>query len=481
MVFFFTFMLIALLAIAVGKRGYQRDFLKKQKKKSRWLSWLLPAGLWAFDVLSKKQTQSWKEQREWAEAIYVRENPDTQLRCQGAKQMAVFWICLFCAGIAGLAVSVLPDEKIEKTMLERPEFGETQTYHLVVDGLETEPQNITIEIDGQEPEPDGMKEVFDEAYESLQQEMLGENHSLREIRENLSLPASTIYGIRALWTSLTPEVIDSSGRITAEVIPDEGLEAELQVKLSYSMYEYYYEFSIRILPPEKNAAYYIHILQKKIDDANSSDRQSDVVLLPEQLEGKRLAYQIQSSQPVRMLPAVLILLPVLLSVMTRQKNKEAYDKRNRQLIQDYPAFVFELGIMIQCGMTVRSAWNRLAAEYEERISKCAGSRRFLYEEVLVTRNQIEAGESEAAAYGAFGRRCREHCYVRLGSNLEQNVRQGTSGLEGMLDQEMTQALEQRKNYALQEGERMETKMLFPMFLLLGLVMAVLIIPAFMSL
>lgn len=70
--------------------------------------------------------------------------------------------------------------------------------------------------------------------------------------------------------------------------------------------------------------------------------------------------------------------------------------------------------------------------------------------------------------------------MRLGNSLEQNIRQGISGLEQMLDQELTQALDQRKNQALQEGERMETKMLFPMFLLLGLVMAILMIPAFMN-
>lgn len=81
--------------------------------------------------------------------------------------------------------------------------------------------------------------------------------------------------------------------------------------------------------------------------------------------------------------------------------------------------------------------------------------------MLVTRNQIEAGVNEAAAYGAFGRRCRAHCYLKLGSSLEQNLRQGISGLEQQLDQELTQALEQRKNQAIQDGERMETKMLFP--------------------
>ena len=99
---------------------------------------------------------------------------------------------------------------------------------------------------------------------------------------------------------------------------------------------------------------------------------------------------------------------------------------------------------------------------------------------VVIGSDIDAVVGEAAAYGAFGRRCRAHCYLKLGSSLEQNLRQGISGLEQQLDQELTQALEQRKNQAIQDGERMETKMLFPMFLLLGLVMAIVMIPAFMS-
>ena len=205
-----------------------------------------------------------------------------------------------------------------------------------------------------------------------------------------------------------------------------------------------------------------------------------IVTLPENIEGKKLTYKTVQTQPIRLMPALFLLLPFILYEIARQKRKEAFENRNKQLIADYPNFVFELGLMIQCGLNVRTAWNRLTAEYEETKYKCKGYQRYLFEEMLVTRNQIEAGVNEAAAYGAFGRRCRAHCYLKLGSSLEQNLRQGISGLEQQLDQELTQALEQRKNQALQDGERMETKMLFPMFLLLGLVMAIVMIPAFMS-
>ena len=232
--------------------------------------------------------------------------------------------------------------------------------------------------------------------------------------------------------------------------------------------------------PKKDAQYYMMLLTKQLKDENNNTKTKSIVTLPENIEGKKLTYKTVQTQPIRLMPALFLLLPFILYEIARQKRKEAFENRNKQLIADYPNFVFELGLMIQCGLNVRAAWNRLTAEYEETQHKCKGYQRYLFEEMLVTRNQIEAGVNEAAAYGAFGRRCRAHCYLKLGSSLEQNLRQGISGLEQQLDQELTQALEQRKNQAIQDGERMETKMLFPMFLLLGLVMAIVMIPAFMS-
>lgn len=479
MVYFFSALIVLLLVSGFYFRNYERSQLKEQKKKNIFTPFL-PVGLWLFDQILKKNSGFRQKQKEWATAVYIREDPQIQLRLRGARQLAILWVCLFCAGVAGIAVSFLPEDRTQSTSLERPEFGETQSYSLIVEGLETEPQEITVEIDGQEPSGEGMQSVFNEAYVSIQQEMLGENLSLQEVRSNLTLPSSTIYGIRVTWTSLNPELIDDYGAIVAETIPEEGVLANLQAKLSYSMYSYYYELTVRIMPPEKDRQYFMSVLQKAINDSNNSSKEEKMVALPDEIEGRQITFLTEKRQPLKFLPLLFLLLSVVVCIVEQQKKKEAYEKRNKQLLRDYPEFVLELGLMIQCGLTIRAAWNRLAADYENRRSKCAGSKRFLYEEMIVTRNHIEAGASEAAAYGAFGRRCKLLCYIRLGSNLEQNMKQGISGLVGMLDQELTQALELRRNQALKAGEHMETMMLIPMSVLLGLVMAILIIPAFMN-
>ncbi len=488
MLVFFICLLVALIFIVIWKRNYENEFVNRlmdteeKKQQKIQLRFLLPMGLWIYDVLSKNQPSKREEEKEWANALYVREDAQSKMRFQGARQMAIFWLCLFGASIIGIAVSFLPESQTEQTQLERPEFGQTKSYNLTVEGLEEGTQKLQVTIDGQEPETQGMLSVFDDAFDALKEQILGENESLENVQSNLSLVSSTIYGIRAVWKTLTPELIDDFGviQIQEQEIPQEGCIAQLQVKLSYSIYEQYYTLDVRLMPSPKDAQYYLMLLTRQLKDENDNTKTKTTVPLPTNIEGKNLTYKTGDSQPMRSFPILLLLLPFVLYEIGRQKQKEAYEKRNHQLISDYPNFVFELGLMVQCGLNVRTAWSRLTAEYEITQSKCAGYKRYLFEEMLVTRNQIEAGESEAAAYGAFGRRCREHCYLRLGNSLEQNIRQGISGLEQMLDQELTQALDQRKNQALQEGERMETKMLFPMFLLLGLVMAILMIPAFMN-
>ena len=79
------------------------------------------------------------------------------------------------------------------------------------------------------------------------------------------------------------------------------------------------------------------------------------------------------------------------------------------------------------------------------------------------------------------RRCGLSCYRRLGNWLARNLRQGLSGAERMLEEEMEQALSEKRNRALRYGEEAGTKLLFPMGLMLCIVLIMLLVPAFMQL
>jgi len=64
--------------------------------------------------------------------------------------------------------------------------------------------------------------------------------------------------------------------------------------------------------------------------------------------------------------------------------------------------------------------------------------------------------------------------------LSQNLRKGTKGLTELLAREGADAFEQRKNTAKKTGEEAGTKLMIPLFIMLIIVFAIVIVPAFFS-
>ena len=63
---------------------------------------------------------------------------------------------------------------------------------------------------------------------------------------------------------------------------------------------------------------------------------------------------------------------------------------------------------------------------------------------------------------------------QLGSVLSQNLKKGARGLTALLEEEALSSMTERKNNARKLGEKAGTKLLFPMILMLGIVMVILL-------
>ena len=147
---------------------------------------------------------------------------------------------------------------------------------------------------------------------------------------------------------------------------------------------------------------------------------------------------------------------------------------------DYAEFVNKLLILLGSGMSLKQSLNRISARYLDKRQKKQTKKRFLYEELLVTNYEIQDGESEPWAYQKFGERTGLSCYHRLVRILIQNLQTGNRGLCELLGQEATVALEERKALAKKLGEEAGTKMLLPLIMMLGIVIAIIMVPAMQS-
>ncbi|MBP3729735.1 MAG: hypothetical protein J6H18_05685 [Lachnospiraceae bacterium] len=162
-----------------------------------------------------------------------------------------------------------------------------------------------------------------------------------------------------------------------------------------------------------------------------------------------------------------------------QRKKEEEEKRRQELTREYSQLLTMLSLYMAAGLSLRSSWERLVQSYEKE-RKSGGREKAVYEEMLITWKDMKGGEFEDRAYGAFGRRCGTSEYLRLGGMLETFVHHGNKELLSQLEQEAAASLAMALQNVKKTGEKTGTKLLLPIFLLFGLSLLLVMVPALMS-
>ncbi len=146
--------------------------------------------------------------------------------------------------------------------------------------------------------------------------------------------------------------------------------------------------------------------------------------------------------------------------------------------------VDQLAVLLESGMTIRNAWERIligGRRTEQKGDKKKEKTPVYLEEMWITYREIREGRGEREAYERFGKRIGLMSYKRFSSILTQNLSKGTRDVKELLAKESEEALEMRKSQARRLGEEAGTKMLFPMLAMLMLILLILLMPALTSL
>jgi hypothetical protein len=97
--------------------------------------------------------------------------------------------------------------------------------------------------------------------------------------------------------------------------------------------------------------------------------------------------------------------------------------------------------------------------------------------MVYTCRELRSGISEGLSYEHFGKRTGLQEYIRLSALLTQNLKRGNSMLLERLREEADKSAEERLQ-SKKLGEEAGTKLLVPMVLMLAVVMAIIMVPAF---
>lgn len=218
-------------------------------------------------------------------------------------------------------------------------------------------------------------------------------------------------------------------------------------------------------------------LRDAIARYNQEKNDPDYYYLPEEWDGRPLVWKKPADHSGNLVAALSLFAAVVVMIKKAREKQEAWIRRSEQLLMDYPGLVMKFTLLVQAGMTVRRAFQKIALDYRRSSSKKG---RYAYEEIEAVCREMDCGVSEAEAYRRFGERCGQIKYKTLAALLVQNLQKGSRRMSEMLEREAMEAWDERKRRARVLGEAAATKLLFPMMLMLVVVMAVVMIPAFLS-
>lgn len=496
------YLCIIVLGIGIGiilwlRYRSQNPIFYQLPIQKHWLRFFYPIGyaiyLWIQNIRYSLLGKGTLGRRYYQlQSIYLKNQVEQELIVHESRKYTIIFLGVLCSCLAVVIIQICyPTQTLlDQYTLERPEYGEASAhYDLSVYGLdeygkENTRTNLSVDISPKQYTQQEIDEIFDQLYEYLCEEVLGNNSSLDYVTQDLNFHIEIPYeGVTVEWIPSDLTLISEEGKIFSEQLDTEfGNVTEITADVSCGTYQTFYKIPIHLYPE-----YFSEIqkrmvgLNKEIQTAEEESNTEETYRLPEKYDGKYLTYYIQNEPVYIGVFLILFLaLTVLLAVNYDFKLKEKSENRERQMQLDYSEIVCKFTVLIGAGMPIRGAWERIVQDYVNEKNKNQKYSRYAYEEMLYISYRMKSGLSEREAYAEYGKRCHMHSYLKLSSILGQNLLKGNQGIIELLGNETKEAFLEHQHLVRRMGEKMSTRLMLPMLLSFALVMIVIIFPAFLS-
>lgn len=400
------------------------------------------------------------------------------------KKASIVFLCVLSVAFLVELWNMFADNTVTK--IERNSYGEpaeTDTYKVEIDGKTEE--ILDIQVAPRSYTEQELQGLYLSATKVLETSFLGQNTSAEHVTEKLSLSDSIEgYPFRIHWEMSRYDVVDSTGKLHQNVIEkvdteNRGVPVTLTAILQYGSKSFSFSEDIVVYAEKEEALSEKEQLENLVADIEDESREDAYVELPEMLDGKKLVWRkVESTKTI---PLLLVGSAVSFFFLYSeiQKERKEKQKREKQMLFDYPEIVSQFTVLISAGMSTKNAWKKIVEDYRKQKAR-TGRERWAYEEMFYILQEMQSGIPEAECYAHFVERANLMPYMKLGALLLQNLRKGTKGMWAMLEVEACQSLEERKNQVKKLGEEAGTKLLLPMLLMLIVVLLIVMVPAFVS-
>jgi len=414
-----------------------------------------------------------------AAARYLHVRSEALARYISEETMKRMLFILFAANLLGAFMTWRDAESdtAAKGYLVRNEYGSDGGEAELTVTLDGEKQDVELPLAARRMDRIELRKVLADRAGKLEKMILGDMDA-GHVDRDLTLPEKAGNpSVKISWDTSNAALMDCEGVLGPEV-PPEGAEVKLTATLSIEEEEVEKEIKLKVYPRPMND---IEKLQQEVRNAvqEANDETEETVHLPENVGGKKAEWsQRQGNTGVILLLFGFLIAALYAYSKVRAGEKEA-EKRDEEMLIDYPNIVSKLVLLLTAGMSLRKAFARIRTDYRDSLRHGA-PKRAGYEEIVRMSLEMEHGVSELVAYENMGKRCRVNVYRTFSTLLVQNLTKGGDEMAAILSREAQEAYEDRKKRARILGEEAGTKLLLPMLLMLAIVMAILMIPAFFA-
>lgn len=389
-------------------------------------------------------------------------------------------MCFCVLGILAETAGSMDAGGIASGKLKRKAPGEgeakTEAYVMLPQEDTEYPISITVEerryLKGEE------EMLIAAAKKEISEKFCGTNTSLRQIiSDPIVLERCQNGKVSAEWTFSEETIISAQGHIDQHGLGEDKQKIEAFVSLSCGESEEFYRFSFWVVPKKKSKKE--HLLLKIKEDIARQEATEAYVRLPDSIDGKPLRWKETSNRLAAQLFGLGILAAMALAYVKKEQKEKQIQRQKRRLFLSYPDFVSTLSLLLGAGMTISGALRKMNQMYQRKKTQGAAKSE-VYEALDQMLCEIDNGMGETRAYQEFANRCGIGAYKKLVSLLTQGQKVGNRRLIEQLQEEAERVFLERKQAARKLGEEAGTKLLLPMMMMLMIVMAIVTIPAFLS-
>lgn len=397
--------------------------------------------------------------------------------------MKHIWKVLVITLVLSLGVYIAERGKYQsQAFVTRNSYGEgtkTEEYRVSIPGV-MEEEIFEFDIEEQEYTEEEIQKVFQRVMEKLDEVVPGENKGFNRIENNLNLVTELEgYPVQIQWNMDNYEVLTVEGKIKEDKTTKDGTLVKLQGTISYQDRQATYVRNMMVYTPTREGLDRLRYeIREAIVEREKSTRTKQGFSLPTWIDGKELEWSQKKENHWFYVVLIGVVSCVYLIYRERERVKQKEKQRTGELLRDYPDMISKFTMLLETGITVKSAWEKMVQHYE--LQKNQLGEKVVYEEMLRTYREMQGGVSETEAYDKFGKRCGNSLYLKFATMLVQNLRKGSKGISEILRMEAIQAFENRKSMAKRLGEEAGTRLLLPMFGMLAVVFIMVLVPAFLT-